>query len=372
MATFLIIGSWGGQKARLRDDGKRLYVGPRVLLRLHLGKMAMRLMTIWAVAVLVVALLGASVMAEAQSTGKRYRIGWLSLGDPTPTTIKLTREPFLSVLKERGWAEDRNFTMEYRFAGASGDRLAQLAGELVQARVDVIVAANHSAIDAAVRATTTIPIVMGVGGDPVGMGWVKSLARPGGNVTGTASIITPETAGKRLELLRDALPQLSRVGVLWWPDVRDPVSLWQALQDSGTRLGIGLVSLPVRSVEDINGAFPAATRGQVEALLIQGDVFLFQNRQRIVDLADAYRLPASYAWTPYVDLGGFMSYGPAIPEFFRRAASYVDRILKGAKPADLAVEQPTRFELVVNIKTARALGLTIPPPLLLRADRLIE
>lgn len=305
--------------------------------------------------------------AQVEPGQKPYRIGWLASG-----AAPSIREVFLSAFKERGWTEGRDFRMEYRLAGAEPRRFEALARELVEARVDVIVAANHSAVDAAMRATNTIPIVMGVGGDPVGMGWVKSLAQPGGNVTGMASIVTPETAGKRLEMLREVVPQLDKVAVLWWPGSKDPYSILRALRDPGRRLGIALVSLPVGKAEDIEPAFEAAARERAQALIAQGDVLLFQHRRKIAELANARRLPASYAWTAFAEAGGFMSYGPSIPEFFRRAADYVDRILKGAKPGDLAIEQPTQFELVMNVKTANALGITIPPSLLVRADRVIE
>ena len=287
------------------------------------------------------------------------------------TTNKLVREPFLSRLKTHGWSEGQDFVMEYRSA-PSVERLAPLAAELVQARVDVIVAANHSAIDAAVQTTRSVPIVRGFDSDPVAMGWVKSLARPGGNITGMASIVTPEMAGKRLEILRDALPRLARVGVLWWPDVKDPATLWQTLQEPSRRVQIALVSLPVHNAEETERAFVTANRDRAEGMMVQGDIFLFQYRQKIVDLAAIHRIPASFAWATYVQPGGLMSYGPNVPQVFTRAADYVDRILKGAQPGDLPVEQPTKFDLVINLKTAKALGLTIPQSLLVRADEIIQ
>jgi putative ABC transport system substrate-binding protein len=238
--------------------------------------------------------------------------------------------------------------------------------------VDVIVVEGHTpAIQAAKNATSTIPIVMGVSGDPVKMGLVESLARPGGNVTGL-SIMTPGLAPKRLELLKDAVPKLKHVAVLW--NAANPVKVldWRETQAAARALGLKLQSLEVRGPTDFQGAFDYATRDPADALVVFGDGLINSHRRQILDFAATRRSPAMYPYREFVDEGGLMSYAPSFTDLFRRAAVYVDRILKGTKPADLPVERPEKFEFVINLKTAKVLGLTIPPALLQRADQVIE
>jgi len=311
------------------------------------------------------ALLAAPLAAEAQQAGKVYRIGLLGTFE-NPSGWKA----FLQRLRELGWAEGKNIVMERRFSEGKPERLRDLAAELVRLNVDVIVTSQTPPAQAAKNATTTIPIVMIVG-DPVGTGLVASLARPGGNMTGL-SLLNPATAGKRVELLKDILPGATRLGVLG-----NPTSPWTALmireiEVSARTLGMQLQRLEVERPTDFEAAFGAAIRGRAAALLVLEDGLNSAYMATIVGLAAKSRLPAAYGLREFVDAGGLMSYGANTLDLYRRAATYVDKILKGAKPADLPVEQPTKFELVINIKTAKALGLTIPPSLLGRADQVIE
>jgi len=268
--------------------------------------------------------------------------------------------------------EGQNIAIEYRWAEGRFERLPDLAAELVRLKVDVIVSVVTQASLAAKNATRTIPIVMVAAGDPLGSGLVASLARPGGNVTGPSSMYA-ELAGKQLELLKETVPKVSRVAVLWNP----ANAVWQAQMLRATEvaaraLGLQLQLLEARGPDELEGAFAAMTRERASALLVQVDVIFALHARRLADLAAKRHLPAMYGSREHVEAGGLMSYAPNIPDLFRRAATYVDKILKGAKPADLPVEQPTRFELIINLKTAKALGLTIPPSLLVRADQVIE
>jgi putative ABC transport system substrate-binding protein len=313
-------------------------------------------------------LLAAPFAAKAQQTGKVYRIGYLGPG--SGSTLPAALDAFRQQLRQLGYVEGQNLTIEYRWAADNDEQLPRLAADLVRLKVDVIVVEGHTpAIQAAKNATSTIPIVMGVSGDPVKMGLVASLARPGGNVTGL-SILT--LAPKRLELLKEAIPKLKHVAVLW--NAANPVKVldWRETQAAARALGLKLQSLEVRGPTDFQGAFDYATRDPADALVVFGDGLINSHRRQILDFAATRQLPAMYPYREFVDEGGLMSYAPSFTDLFRRAAVYVDRILKGAKPADLPVERPEKFELVINLKTAKALGQTIPQSLLLRADQVIE
>jgi putative ABC transport system substrate-binding protein len=316
-------------------------------------------------------LLAAPLRVEAQQAAKVPRIGWLA---NNPAASLHPPEAFRQGLRDLGYVEGRNVVIEYRNAEGKPERLPALAAELVALKVDVILAAIVLAALAAKQATKTIPIVFASVADPVTSGLVTSLARPGGNVTGL-SILSPELIGKRLELLTQAVPGVSRVAVLWelggGGEPADKDVLKRA-EVAGQALGVRLHFVEARD-GDFDRAFSDMTRARAGALtmLPSGGMF-FNERRRLVDLAAKNRLPAVYPWREAVDAGGLMAYGPRIADLYRRAATYVDKILKGAKPADLPVEQPTKFELVINLKTAKALGLTIPPSLLARADEVIQ
>jgi len=274
-------------------------------------------------------------------------------------------------LAELGWIEGKNLVVERRYAENRLERLPELAAELVRLNVEVIVATGTLGPLAAKRATSTIPIVMTAAGDPLGSGLVASLARPGGNVTGI-SLMAPDLGGKRLELLKELLPRLARVAVLW--NAANPYAaiVFKETQAAGRTLGIEVQSLEVRGPDDFDGAFDTARKQRPDALITVEDPLTFSHQKRIADFATGQQLPSLYGFREFVVAGGLMSYGANVADLFRRAASYVDKILKGAKPADLPVQQPTTFELVINVKTARALGLEIPPTLLARADEVIE
>jgi len=312
-----------------------------------------------------------TVAAEAQQAAKVARIGWL--GD-NPAASPHLREAFLQGLRDLGYVEGRNVVIEYRDAEGKYDRFPALAAELVAHKVDVIVALSTPAARAAKQATRTLPIVFPAVGDPVTSGLVTSLARPGGNLTGL-SILVPELVGKRLELLKQAVPGVSRVAVLWHPGVTDERALKDMLKEADVAaraLGVRLQVVEARGPEDFDRAFSDMTRARAGALTLWPSIMFNQERRRLVDLAAKNRVPAVYPAREYVDAGGLMSSGPNIPDLYRRAATYVDKILKGAKPADLPVEQPTKFELVINLKTAKALGLPIPQSVLARADQVLE
>jgi putative ABC transport system substrate-binding protein len=323
------------------------------------------------VVVLALSLALAPLAAEAQQPGKVYRVGVLNPGSSTESPA-IQREPFERGLRELGWMPGSTIHIEYRFAGGRSGRLQELAAELVRLKMDVIVARSLPAVDAVRRATGSIPIVMSSAADPVASGLIKSLARPGGNVTGIANL-TWELESKRLELLKSAIPGLARVGVLENPAGRIRPAATAALVAAGRALGLEIQTFAAAKPEDLTDAFAAMSRARVGAILLRADVLVLEpNRAKVAALAATHRLPAMYPWRFYIDAGGLMSYAESIPAFHHRSASYVDRILKGAKPADMPVEQPTKFELVVNLKTARALELTIPHNFLLRADDVIE
>ena len=305
--------------------------------------------------------------AKAQQLPKIPRIGYLaSHRAATPHTS----EAFRQGLRDLGYVEDRNIVIEYRDAAGKLERLPALAGELVELKVDVIVAGSTAAALAAKQATRIIPIVFAVAADPVTDGLVASLPRPGGNITGL-SYVAPELVGKLLEQLHELIPGVSRVAVLWHPGavaVRTEQDLLKAAQVAAGVLGMRLQFFEVRSPADLDRSFSDISKARAAAVIILSSSMLLGERRRLVDLAARHQLPTVYPWRESVDVGGLMAYGPDLAEMFRRAATYVDRILKGAKPADLPVEQPTKFELVINLRSGKALGLTIPPSLLQRAE----
>ena len=308
-------------------------------------------------------------LAEAQQAGKVPRIGWLDVSSPNPEVLRLI-ELFRQGLRDLGWVEGQNIAVEYRYAEGKAERLSELAAELVRLKVDVIVTAGGEPTHAAQQATKTIPIVMAVSGDPVASGYVASLARPGGNITGLA-ILSPELSGKRLELLKEVVPGLSRVGVLAYAKAHGPA--WKEVEAAARSLQLRLQPLEVRDPDDLARLFQEAIKGQAQGLLTLPHPLLNRDyRTMIVELAAKSRLPAMYGGLEFPEVGGLMGYGPDISDNFRRAATYVDKILKGTKPADLPVEQPTKFELVINLKAAKQIGLTIPPNVLARADKVIK
>jgi putative ABC transport system substrate-binding protein len=310
-----------------------------------------------------------SASAEAQQAGKVTRIGFLSPFSPSDTAH--WHEAFRQGLRDHGWIEGKNIRIEYRYAEGKNDRLPNLVADLVRLKVDIIVASISTDALAAKNATRTIPIVMASPGDPVASGFVESLSRPGGNITGLSQM-APELAGKRLELLKEIVSKLSRVAVLWNPQGLSSTLSWKELQLPARELGVQLHSLEVRSSNDIDKAFEDATRARAVAVAIMPDPAFAGNLKRIAELAAKSRLPSIFHLREYADSGGLMTYGPDRTDMFRRAATYVDKILKGTKPADLPVEQPTKFELVINLKTAKQIGLTIPPNVLARADKVIR
>ena len=305
-----------------------------------------------------------AVRAQAPPTVRR--IGLLSGSSPS-----VTYQAFRLGLRDLGWVEGKNLSIEYRHAEGRHDRLPDLAADLVRLKVDVIVTTVTSDSLAAQKATRAIPIVMVAAGDPVANGLIESLARPGGNVTGLSQMLQ-ELSGKRLELLKEMVPKLSRVAVLWNPQSASATLNWKENQQPARQLGIQLHSLEVRSPNDFDQAFADATRARAGALAILPDPVISTNLKRIVDFAAKSRLPSIYQSSEFADAGGLVTYGPDRADLFRRAAAYVDKILKGAKPGDLPIEQPTKFELVINMKTAKALGIKVPNSILVRADKVIE
>jgi ABC-type uncharacterized transport system substrate-binding protein len=320
---------------------------------------------------LVLAFVSAALSAQAQQATKNARIGFLSPSSSSDARMKDVLEAFRQGLRELGYVEGRTITVEARWADGKYDRLPALAAELVRLRVDVIVAVAAPAIRAAKEATTTIPIVMAVVVDPVATGLVASLARPEGNITGL-STTAPDLVAKQLEMLKEVVPRLSRVAALGNPANPGTGPQMREAMIAAQALGIQLQPLEARSTAQLESAFAAMSRQQVDAVIVLVDVVFNEHRGRVAQLAAKERLPAVYGLPEHVEAGGLMAYCASRSELFRRAATYVDKILKGAKPADLPVEQPTRFELIVNLRTARALGVTIPASILVRADRVIE
>jgi putative ABC transport system substrate-binding protein len=319
---------------------------------------------------LLAMLVGATRPAQGQQAGKVYRIGYLST--PTRDSVEQGVTAFVRKLRELGWVEGGNLVIEYRWAEGNVERLPALAAELVRQQVDLIVAPAGSAALAAKNATRTIPIVTIFASDPVETGLVASLSRPGGNVTGTTFTSGPEIYGKQLQILKDALPHAARVAVLWNPADQSFVTQGKEVEAAARSLHTRLQIVPARGPEEFADAFAAMSRERADALLISGSSTFLPHGASLAELATRARLPTMCNFRIMVEAGLLLAYAVNMADFVIRAAVYVDKILKGAKPADLAVEQPSRFELSVNLATARALGVTLPPSLLLRADALIQ
>jgi len=323
--------------------------------------------TVGSIVALVVSLLTTPYGAEAQQTGKVYRIGVLSFGSGPPGPL----EAFTKELNEFGYVEGRNLTIEWRFAEGSNETLAAQADELVRLEVDAIFAVSTPAAQAAKRATTAIPIVIARVADPVQSGLVPSIARPGGNMTGLTSTF-PDLGRRRLELLKEALPGLACVAVMWNPRNHGTVISARQMEVASQQLQLQFHGLEVQTPDDLLGAFQAAMRGHAGALAVIDDVFMASHQRTIVTLAAQQALPLVSLYREFAEAGALMAYGPSMPHTYRRAAQYVDKILKGTQPQDLPIEQPMKYELVINLKTAKALGLTIPPVLLFQADEVIR
>ena len=314
-------------------------------------------------------LLAVCFPAQAQQPTRIPHIGILTTFSPSVVSARI--EGFRQGLRELGYVEGKNIVIEWRSAGGNNDRLPVLAAELVGLKVDVIVSPGPTATRAFKEATSTIPIVMAQDTDPVGSGFVASLARPGGNITGLATL-APEMGGKQLELLKEIVPKLSRMAVIGNSTIPGDA---QALRETVLAAGayeIYLRYLDVMDTKDLEATFRVAAKGRADGLLVLGNPYLNAQRKQVVDLAAKHRLPATYTRPEYIDAGGLMYYGTNYPDLFRRAAYYVDKILKGAKPADLPIEQPKKFELIVNLKAAKQIGLTISPNVLARADRVLK
>jgi len=320
-------------------------------------------------AILVGAMLFALCSSARAQPEKISRIGFL--GAISPTAIAVRLEAFRQGLRELGYTEGKNIVIEYRWAEGKFDRIPGLAADLAQLKVAVIVTAGPTDTRAAKAATSTIPIVMGFDNDPVGAGFVASLARPGGNITGL-STLSPEISGKRLELLKEIVPKLSRVAVLGSSTEPGYAQALRETEMAAGGLGVQLYYFDVLDPKDIETRFGELRKQRLDAVLALNSPVLNSRRPQLAELAVKSRLPVAYGMPDYVESGGLMSYGPSITDLFRRAATYVDKILKGAKPADLPVEQPTKFEFIINLKTAKQIGLTIPPEVLARASRLIR
>ena len=316
-------------------------------------------------------LLTAPLAAFAQQKGKVWRIGFLAARSRPESLDSDFFGGFPQGMRELGYVEGRNLVIEWRFADGRNERLLDLATELVQLKVDVILVAGTPATSAAQKTTTTIPIVMGNTNDPVGGGFVKSLARPGGNVTGLSNLLV-DLGPKHLEMLASMVPKLPRVAVLRNPANSSNVRNLESIQAAAQQIGKVILAVEARTAKEIESAFLMMTQQNTDAVIVLTDAFLVDQRRQIAELATRNRLPSISSFREYTEAGGLMSYGPNFRDNFRRAATYVDKILKGAKPADLPVEQPTKFELVINMKTAKALGLTIPQSILVRADSVIE
>ena len=334
--------------------------------RLHHRAMDRRRFLLGSVAGVFAAPLG----VEAQQAGKVYRIGvllTLAAGENEHLVKALDQG-----LRELGYVEGRNLVFERRFAEGQQERLPTLAAELVRLKVDVIVTGSNPVIAAVKQATATIPVVMAVSRDPVGATFIAGLARPGGNITGLANDAAPEIIGKNLALLKEAAPRISRVAFVW-NSVPPGARLFKtAVENAGRSLHVTVQSVEVRRRNELEGAFAAMVRERADGIVVAQDPITLGSRNQVVWLAARNRLPAVYALREFAEIGGLMSYGPNIADQFRRAGVYVDKILKGARPGDLPVDQATRFELVINVRTAKALGLTISPSLLARADQVIE
>ena len=316
-------------------------------------------------------LLVAPLAAEAQQAGKVWRIGVLAGSPPTTPEAARPWEALMLRLRELGYVEGQNLVVERRWAEGRADRYHELAAELVALKPDVIIAAFTPSVSAAKRATSTIPIVMAIAGDPAGTGLVASLSRPGGNITGMSLQNSPELAGKRLELLKEAFPGLSRVGLLVNRTLPHRDFIWRDLQRAAVLIGVKLEPFEVRGPEDFSGGLTTKGSEAFEALVVHPDPLAFNHRREIAEFGLKRKMPVAAAYG-FAEAGCLMSFDAHWPDLFRKAATYVDRILKGAKPGDLPIEQPTEFKVIINLKTAKAIGLTIPPSLLARADQVIE
>jgi putative ABC transport system substrate-binding protein len=313
-------------------------------------------------------LLALPFSARAQQPARIPRIGILAA--PSASFFSARVEAFRQRLRELGYVEGKNILIEYRYAEGKLERLPDLAAELVRLKVDVIVTAGTANL-AAKKASPTIPIVFAAAGDPVGSGLVSNLARPGGNITGL-SLMSPDLDGKRLELLKEAFPKVARVAFLWVPvDLRGNLPLTD-MEVAAKALGLKLQSLPVRSLDDFESAFARAKREGAQALITTPNPLINTQQRQVLDFAAKNRLPAMYPTSEFVEAGGLMSYAPNYTDLFRRAADFVDKILKGTKPADIPVEQPMKFEFVINLKAAKQIGVTIPPNVLVRANQVIK
>jgi putative tryptophan/tyrosine transport system substrate-binding protein len=319
---------------------------------------------------LAVGLFVAPLASDAPPPTPVARIGRLSSGHP-PSGADPNAEAFRQGLRDLGWIEGQNIAFEPRYAEEQAERLPALAAELVQRPVHVIFAVGSAAIRAAQHATRTIPIVMLVGGDPVGSGLIASVTRPGGNVTGIATL-SPKLSAQRLALLKEAVPRAAQVGVLFNPDDETKVVEWQQTRVAARTLGVALQPLEVRGPDDLGRAFAAMRQERAGGLIVLSDAVTLRARTHMVHLAAEQRLPAMYEFREFVEAGGLMAYGPRLCHLFQRTASYVDRLLRGVQPADLPVEQPTRFELIINLKTAQALDLPMPSSLIFLADEVIQ
>jgi len=308
-------------------------------------------------------------MAEAQQSNKISRIGFLSAASPSSQSANV--EAFRRGLRDIGYVERKNIVVEYRYAEEKPHRLDDFAAELAHAKIDVIVTAGSQATSAAKKATNTIPIVMARETDPVGSGFVASLARPGGNITGL-STFAPEISGKQLELLKEIVPKLSRLAVLANPNRPGNEQELRETELAARALGVQLRHVDVHDLKDIEIAFREANNARIDAVLVLSNAILASHQAQVVEIANKSRVPVSYPSDSWVDAGGLMIYGVRTTDLFRRAARYVDKILKGAKPSDLPVEQPTKFEFTINLKAAKQIGLTIPPNVLARADKVIK
>jgi putative tryptophan/tyrosine transport system substrate-binding protein len=316
-----------------------------------------------------VVLLAVAIAAKAQQATKIPRIGFLST--VSLSSVAARTESFRQGLRELGYVEGKNITIEWRDAEGKLDRLSERAVELVRLKVDVIVTAAPAPTRATKEATVTIPIVMAFDNDPVGNGFVASLARPGGNITGLSTYY-PEITGKQLELLKEIVPNLSRVAVLGTSTVPGNEQTLKETELAARAFGVKLQYLEIQNPQDIENVFRAASKGRAGAVLVLSSPVATSQRAQIAEIAAKSRLPAIYPQSDHIDAGGLMFYGPSIADLYRRAATYVDKILKGAKPAELPVEQPMKFELIINLKAANKIGLTIPPNVLVRADRVIK
>ena len=325
--------------------------------------------TLGCLVTLTLSLLVPSLAAEAQQLTKVHRIGWLGAGSPLSSRAYV--EAFQQSLRDLGYTEGQNLAVESRYAEGKMERLPELAAELVHLTMDVLVTSGSPATQAAQHVTSTIPIVGVALADPLGTGFAASFARPGGNITGLA-FQNADLSTKRLELLTEAVPGVTRVAVLWDSHFPASPSAVRAVEEAARALGVQIHLLEVQGPEDFARVVAAATRERVQALFQVASPLFSTHRETFIDLVAKSRLPATCETRPFVVAGCLMTYGPSFPDMYRRAAYYVDRILKGAKPGDLPIEQPMKFELVINLKTAQALGLTIPPTLLFQADEVIK